>query len=65
VLLLRVCVCVCSQELQLTPDSGMFDVLRVAIRDEEEEEVTSHFYEVGAVAGACARLAAHHAAHVL
>jgi hypothetical protein len=32
-----------AQELQLTPDSGAFAVLRVAIRDEEEEDVTAHF----------------------
>lgn len=32
-----------AQELQMTPDPGMFHVLRVAIRDEEEEDVTTHF----------------------
>lgn len=36
-------VCCAAQELQLTPDSGAFAVLRVAIRDEEEEDVTAHF----------------------
>ena len=40
-----------AQELQLTPDPGMFHVLRVAIRDEEEEDVTAHFNMVRTVAG--------------
>ena len=31
-------LCLPLQELQLTPDPGMFHVLRVSIRDEEEEE---------------------------
>lgn len=36
-----------AAELQLTPDAGMFHVLRVAIRDEEEEDVAAHFTMVG------------------
>lgn len=38
-----------AQELQLTPDdpAHMFVVLRVAIRDEEEEDVATHFRLVG------------------
>jgi hypothetical protein len=38
-----------AQELQLTPDDPghTFAVLRVAIRDEEEEDVATHFKLVG------------------
>lgn len=42
-----------AQELQLTPDgpAHMFAVLRVAIRDEEEEDVATHFQLVGEKCG--------------
>lgn len=35
------------QELQLMPDPAMFHVLRVAIQDEEEEDVADYFETVG------------------
>lgn len=36
-----------SQELQVEVAPGLFQMYRVGIRDEEEEDISRHFYLVG------------------
>lgn len=44
---LHLCNLTLVQELQVESAPGLFQVYRVSLRDEEEEDVAHHFYQVG------------------